>query len=119
MVGLTRPRLLAGLLGLLALAAFLAIKILPARSKPPIEIRAEGGDQRLARTVLATGLEKLFPKGNGRWQVRTPPIGGPGSRCIPRSAAYRSSTGRAVTAAYQFAGWLEGRLETVVYVDAA
>jgi hypothetical protein len=116
---LARRRLLAGLFAL-ALVAFLAIKVLPTHSSsPPIEIRSEGSDSRLARSVLATGLKKLFPKSNGRWQVRAAPVVGPGSRCFARSAAYRSSTGRAVTAAYEFARWLEVRLESFVYVDAA
>jgi hypothetical protein len=106
------------LLGL-ALAGFLTIKLLPARSRPPIEIRSEGRDQLLARSVLAAGLERLFPKGRGGWQLLPRSFPDPGARCVPRSAAYRSSTGRAVTAAYQFAGWLEVRLESFVYVDGA
>ena len=119
MLRLTRRRLLAGLFAL-ALVAFLAIEVLPThRSSPPIEIRAEGSDNRLARSMLATGLKKLFPRGNGRWQVRPAPAGEPGSRCFARLTAYRISTGRAVTAAYVFAGWLEVRLESFVYVDDA
>lgn len=119
MLRLTRRRLLAGLLALV-LVAFLAIKVLPTRSSsPPIEIRSEGSDHSLARSVLATGLKKLFPKGNGRWKVRGAPVGEPGSQCFARSTAYRSSTGRAVTAAYEFARWLEVRLESFVYIDAA
>jgi hypothetical protein len=118
MFRLTRRRLLAGVFGL-ALAAFLAVKLAPARSGPPIEIRAEGSDQGLARKLLADGLEKLFPKGNGRWRVVHAPAGEPGSRCIALSKAYRSSTGRAVSASYLFAGWLEVRLSDFVYADAA
>jgi hypothetical protein len=103
----------------LALAIFLVLKLVPSRGAPPIDIRSEGGDQRLARTVLASGLERLFPKGNGHWSAIYPPDSKTGSRCIVHSAGYTSSTGRAVTATYLFAGWLEVRLADYVYSDPA
>jgi hypothetical protein len=105
---------------MLALAAFLAVKLAPAHSGPPVDISFGGSEGHLARTELATALSKLFPKGNGRWQLVTPPAGAdPGARCIEPSMPYRSSTGHAVTAAYLFARWLGVRLASFVYADAA
>jgi hypothetical protein len=118
MVRLTRRRLLAGLLTL-AFAAFLAIKVRPTQSSsPPIEIRSEGSESRLARSMLTTELRKLFLRGNGRWQV-VAPFEEPRPRCLVRRTAYRSASGRSVTAAYRFARWLEVRLESFVFVDPA
>ena len=115
--------MLLPLLGVLVLA-FLAVKLEPSKPSPikppPIKIHSEGQDQQLTRSVLATALERLFPKGNGQWKVSSPPRGGdPGARCVQQSSAYRSSTGRAITAGYLFARWLEVRLESFVYSDAA
>jgi hypothetical protein len=117
MIRVRRRHLLVVLFGL-ALAIFLVVKLLPSRGAPPIDIRSEGGDQRLATSVLASGLERLFPKGNGHWRVIHPADSETGSRCIVHSGAYTNSTGRAVTATYLFAGWLEVRLADYVYSDA-
>jgi hypothetical protein len=112
-----RRHLLVVLFGL-ALAIFLVVKLLPARGAPPISIRSEGRDRRLARSVLASALERLVPKGNGQWRAIYPADRATGSRCIAHSARYTSPTGRAVTATYRFAGWLEVRLADYVYSDA-
>jgi hypothetical protein len=117
MIRVRRRHLLVVLFGL-ALAIFLVVKLVPSRGAPPIDIRSEGEDQRLARSVLASGLERLFPKGNGHWRVIYPAGSEIGSRCMVHSAGYTSSTGRAVTATYLFAGWLEVRLSDYVYGDA-
>jgi len=45
--------------------------------------------------------------------------GEPGTRCAQQDTAYRSSTGRAVTAPYVFARWLQVQLASFVYSDAA
>jgi hypothetical protein len=117
MIRMWRRHLRVVLFGL-ALVIFLVLKLLPSRGGPPIDIRSEGKDQRLARSVLANGLERLFPKGNGHWRAIHPADSKTGSRCIVHSARYTSSTGRAVTATYLFAGWLEVRLADYVYSDA-
>jgi hypothetical protein len=117
MTRVRRRHLLVVLFGLV-LAIFLLVKLVPPRGAPPIDIRSEGGDQRLARSVLASGLERLFPKGNGQWRIIYPADSKTGSRCIVHSAGYTSSTGRAVTATYLFAGWLEVRLADYLYRDA-
>lgn len=118
MIRITRRRVLAALL-LLLLVAFLLVKLAPAHGDhPPIVIRSEGSDQQLTRSVLTIALKRLFPKGNGTWKLHSPPNGDPGSRCVALSAGYRSSQGRAVTAAYLFAGWLEVRLADYAYPDA-
>jgi hypothetical protein len=115
----TRRLLLAGLAAV-TLAAFLSVKLLPARGGPPIEVRSEGRDQRVAKGALVTALKRLFPKGNGHWQlVKAPPGGYPDSRCLQLSTAYGSSTGRAVSADYLFARWLSVRLAAYAYADSA
>jgi hypothetical protein len=104
------------------LLAFLVVKLVPAHDHhgdPPIVIRSEGGDQRLTRSVLASALERLSPKGNGTWKLRNSPDGEQSSRCALLSPGYRSSSGRSTTATYLFAGWLEVRLADYVYTDAA
>jgi hypothetical protein len=116
---MTRRRVLGALLVLL-LVAFLLVRLVPDRgSHPPIVIRAQGGDQPLTRSVLASSLEKLFPKGNGTWKLESPVNEDPSSRCVALSAGYRKSEGRAVTADYQFAGWLQVRLADYAYPHAA
>jgi hypothetical protein len=117
MIRARRRHLFVGLVGL-ALVIFLVIKLLPSPGAAPIDIRSEGRDRRLARSVLASGLERLFPKGNGHWRAIYPADIATASRCIVHSARYTNSTGRAVTATYQFAGWLEVRLADYVYSDA-
>lgn len=114
-----RRRHLLVALPILALAVFLVITLLPSSGATAIDIHAEGRDRRLARSVLASGLERLFPKGNGHWRAIYPADSATGSRCIAHRARYTSSTGRAVTATYLFAGWLEVRLTDYVYSDAA
>jgi len=117
MIRLTRRHLLAALL-LLLLVAFLLIKLGPAhRDHPPIVIRSEGNNQRLTRSVLGSALKELFPKGNGTWKLDGAPNGDSSSRCVTLSTGYRRSQGRAVTAAYLFAGWLEVRLADYVYPE--
>jgi hypothetical protein len=117
-IRVTRRRVLAALL-LLLLLALLLVKLVPAhRHRPPIVIRSEGSDQRLTRSVLTSALTKLFPKGNGTWKLHDSADGDQSSRCVALSAGYRSSQGRAVTAAYLFAGWLEIRLADYTYPDA-
>jgi hypothetical protein len=112
-------RLLLAGLAAVALAAFLAVKLLPPRGGPPIEVRSEGRDQRLARGALVTALKRLFPKGDSHWQiVKAPPGGYPDSGCLRPSTAYRSSTGRAVSADYVFARWLAVRLATYTYANS-
>lgn len=118
MTRVRRRHLLTVLFGL-ALAIFLVVKLVPSRGAPPVDIRSEGEDQRLARSVLATALGRLFPKGNGHWRAIYPADSETSSRCIIHSARYTSATGRALTATYVFAGWLEVRLADYVYRDAA
>jgi hypothetical protein len=117
MIRARRRHLLVVLFGL-ALAIFVVLKLLAPSGAAPIDIRAGGEDQRLARSVLSSGMERLFAKGNGRWRAIHPAASEIGSRCIVHSAGYTSSTGQAVTAAYLFAGWLEVRLADYVYRDA-
>ncbi len=102
----------------LALAIFLVVKLVPSRGAPPIDIHSEGEDQRVARNVLASALERLFTKGNGDWRAVYPAHSETDSRCTVHNAAYTSSTGRAATATYRFAGWLEMRLADRIYRDA-
>jgi hypothetical protein len=118
MTRVRRRHLLTVLFGL-AVAIFLVVKLVPSRGAPPIDIRSEGEDQRLARSVLASALGRLFPKGNGHWRAIYPADSETSSRCIIHRARYTSATGRALTATYVFAGWLEVRLADYVYRDAA
>jgi len=104
---------------LVALAVFVAVKLLPAGGGPPIEIHSEGGDQHLARSVLTSALWRLFPKGNGSWKLTYRADSELGLRCIAQSPAYAISTGRGITATYLFARWLEVRLADYVYSDPA
>jgi hypothetical protein len=117
MIRVRRRHALPVLFGL-ALAIFLVIKLVPSPGGPPIDIRSEGGDQHLARSVLASALQRLFPKGNGHWRAIYPADSETVSRCTALSAGYTSATGRAVSATYLFAGWLEVRLADYVYRDA-
>ena len=119
MFRLTRGRVLAAVL-VLAVIVFLSVKLVhTSRRPPPIEIHVEGTYTATSRAVLTHALEKLFPKGNGAWKVVPEPAGDAGPRCRALAAAYRSSPGRAVSASYEFAGWLEVRLADYVYADAA
>jgi hypothetical protein len=92
----TRRRILLGLF-VLVVAAFLLVKLVPTHDEPRIAIQSEGSDQRLARSLLASRLKKLFPKGNGTWQLRSSPGGPSDSRCAAMTSAYRTARGRAVT----------------------
>jgi hypothetical protein len=106
------------LMAVLALAVvFLVVKLLSSSGATPVDIRSEGRDWRLARSVLVSALGRLFPKGNGHWRATYPADTGTGSRCIADSPGYARSTGRAVTATYLFAGWLEVQLADYVYSD--
>jgi hypothetical protein len=108
-----------GGLAALLLAGFLAIKLAPSHGGPRVDISFGGSDGNRARSVLANALSKLFPKGNGRWQILTPARGAdPGAHCIESGAPFRSATGHAATATYMFAGWLEVRLASFVYGNA-
>jgi hypothetical protein len=110
-------RLLAALIVVAALLAFLAVKLKPTHH-PRVEIESDGSDQKLARRVLVAELEKLFRTSSDRWKV----IGSPGLRsipCIARTRPYSTSSGRAITATYVFAGWLELRLASNVYPTVA
>jgi hypothetical protein len=108
-----------GVVAALLLGAFLAVKLAPSHSGPRVDISSGGVEGHRARSVLASALSKLFPKGNGRWQIVTPAAAAdPGARCIESGDPFRSSTGHAGTATYLFAGWLEVRLASFVYADA-
>jgi hypothetical protein len=118
MIRLTRRRVLGGLFALVV-AAFLLVELVPTRGEPRIEIRSEGSDRGVARRLLTSRLEKLFPKGNGTWQLRSSPDADPDSQCAALSSPYRTARGRASTADYLFARWLDVRLAAYVYADAA
>lgn len=115
-----RLRVLAALL-LPILVAFLAVKLVPSHhhGDPPIVIRSEGSDQPLTRSVLASALTKLFPKGNGTWKLHGSASEDASAHCVRMTLGYRNSAGRAVTAPYLFAGWLGVRLADYVYSNAA
>jgi hypothetical protein len=115
-----RRRFLVGGLTVLALAAFLAVKLEPSHGGPPVDISSGGSEGHRARSVLANALTKLFPKANGSWRILTPTAGAdPGAQCVESAAPFRRSTGYAATAPYLFAGWLEVRLASFLYVNAS
>ncbi len=114
-----RRRFVVSALAALFVAAFLVVKLAPGHGAPPVVISFRGREGRLARSVLAAALPKLFSKGNGRWRVLTTAHADPGARCVQSSAAYRSSTGHAASTTYLFARWLEIRLTSLVYASAS
>jgi hypothetical protein len=109
-----------GGLAVLLLVAFLAVKLAPSHGGPPVDISSAGSEGHRARGVLANALTKLFPKGNGSWRILTPAAGADrAAHCIESAPLFRSSMGHAATVPYLFAGWLEVRLASFVYANAA
>jgi hypothetical protein len=108
-----RPRVIVGLLAIALLAAFLIVKLAPSSHAPRVDVQAEGRDRAFTRRTLATELEKLFRGSNGPWRVggRSKPLSQ--SPCARRP--YPTSIGRANTATYEFARWLELRLFDYIY----
>jgi hypothetical protein len=109
-----RHRIIVAVLGLAVLAAaFVLVKIVPARQDPAVDIQAEGRERALARSTLESELTKLFRTSNGRWRL----AGRPRSQCSSKLSA--TSIARANTTTYEFAGWLGLRLFDYVYPSSA